>query len=95
MVMTDARNLARENLFLLADLWIESEAESHRIKVRNLSAGGMMGEGRVPVVRGHRIRVSLAGAGETIGTIAWVQETRFGVAFDSEVDLSKIRSEQG
>lgn len=93
MVMTDARNLARENLFLLADLWIESEPESHRIKVRNLSAGGMMGEGRVPVVRGHRIRVNLAGSGEVNGTVAWVQETRFGVAFDSEVNLASIRAE--
>ena len=93
MVMTDARNLARENLFLLADLWIENEAAPHRIKVRNLSAGGMMGEGRVPVVRGHRIRVNLASAGEATGTVAWIQDTRFGVAFENEVDLSKIRSE--
>ncbi|WP_394730522.1 PilZ domain-containing protein [Altererythrobacter sp. GH1-8] len=93
--MTDARNLARENLFLLADLWIESEPGAHRIKVRNLSAGGMMGEGRVPVVRGHHIRVNLAGAGEVQGTVAWVQQTRFGVAFDNEVDLSGIKSETG
>ncbi len=93
MVMTDARNLARENLFLLADLWIESEPDSHRIKVRNLSAGGMMGEGRVPVVRGHRIRVDLAGIENVNGTVAWVQDSRFGVAFESEVDLAKVRGE--
>ncbi len=93
MVTTDARNLARENLILLADLSIESEPGAHRIKVRNLSAGGMMGEGRVPVIRGHRILVNLPGAGEVSGTIAWVQQTRFGVSFDKEVDLSGIRSE--
>ncbi len=91
MVTTDARNLARENLFLLADLWIENEAEAHRIKVRNLSAAGMMGDGRVPVVRGHRIKVNLPGAGEATGTVAWVQQSRFGVAFDQEIDLAGIR----
>ena len=93
MVTTDARNLARENLFLLADLWVENEPDAHRIKVRNLSAGGMMGEGRVPVARGYRIKVNLAGAGEATGTVAWVQQSRFGVAFDKEVDLSGIRAD--
>lgn len=90
MVTTDARNLARENLFLLADLWIEGESDAHRIKVRNLSAGGMMGDGRVAIVRGHHIRVNLPGVGEVTGTVAWVQQTRFGVAFDREIDLSGI-----
>lgn len=90
MVTTDARNLARENLFLLADLRIESETDAHRIKVRNLSAGGMMGDGQVPVVRGHRITVNLPGVGEASGAVAWVQQNRFGVAFDKEIDLSAL-----
>ncbi|XUU61681.1 PilZ domain-containing protein [Erythrobacter sp. HA6-11] len=95
MVTTDARNLARENLFLLADLRIESETGAHRIKVRNLSAGGMMGDGQVPVVRGHRITVNLPGVGKASGTVAWVQQNRFGVAFDDEIDLSVLHRDAG
>ena len=35
---------ARDSLFVMADLRLDGNEETHRIKMRNLSAGGMMGE---------------------------------------------------
>ena len=46
------RQIARDSLFVMADLRLPGSAAEHRIKVRNLSAGGMMGEGAVRVARG-------------------------------------------
>ena len=46
---TDNRQIARDSLFVLADLRVDGLDGEHRIKVRNLSSGGMMGEGPVRV----------------------------------------------
>lgn len=92
MTVTDTRNLSRENLFLLADMQVEGDPASYRIKVRNLSAGGMMGEGGVRVIRGSRLKIDFGSAGTVGGSVAWVQGERFGVAFDDEVDCALVKS---
>jgi hypothetical protein len=83
--------VARDSLFLLADIRIEQEAEVHRVRVRNLSDGGMMAEGSLKVKRGHRVDVELRNIGSVPGTVAWVQDDRFGIAFDAEIDSQKAR----
>ncbi len=91
MTGVETRSVARDSLFLLADIRIEQGAEIHRVRVRNLSDGGMMGEGHLRVQRGHRVSVELRNIGAVGGTVAWVQDSRFGVAFDEEVDSQKAR----
>jgi hypothetical protein len=91
MDATDNRQIARDSLFLMADLRIEGFDGMQRIKVRNLSAGGMMGEGSVRVIRGARVEVNLRNAGWVAGTVAWVHESRFGVAFLRDIDPSVVR----
>lgn len=91
MTGVETRSVARDSLFLLADITVEQNAESHRVRVRNLSDGGMMGEGHLRVQRGHRVSVELRNIGSVGGTVAWVQDNRFGVAFDEEIDSQKAR----
>ncbi|MFO6446866.1 PilZ domain-containing protein [Erythrobacter sp. NE805] len=91
MTGVETRSVARDSLFLLADIRIEQGAEVHRVRVRNLSDGGMMGEGPLRVQRGHRVAVELRHIGSVGGTVAWVQDNRFGVAFDEEIDSQKAR----
>ena len=91
MTGVETRSVARDSLFLLADIRIEQSAEAHRVRVRNLSDGGMMGEGQLRVQRGHRVIVELRSIGAVGGTVAWVQDSRFGVAFDEEIDSQKAR----
>lgn len=91
MVEVDARSAPRESLFLLADLRIEHHPQMHRVRVRNLSDRGMMGEGQLGIRRGNRVAIELPGPGTVEGTVAWVQDDRFGVAFDAEIDPHKVR----
>jgi hypothetical protein len=91
MTGVDTRSVARDSLFLLADIRIEQATDAHRVRVRNLSDGGMMGEGNLRVQRGNRLTIELRNIGAVAGTVAWVQDNRFGIAFDDEIDSQKAR----
>ncbi len=89
---SEQRHIARDSLFVLADMRLQGADEVHRIKVRNLSAGGMMGEGSVRVSRGGSLSVQIRNIGWVDGTVAWVQDNRFGVAFCEEIDPKFARA---
>jgi hypothetical protein len=91
MTGVETRSVARDSLFLLADIRVEQGSEVFRARVRNLSDGGMMGEGQLRVQRGNRVEVDLRNIGVVNGTVAWVQDNRFGIAFDEEIDSQKAR----
>ncbi len=92
MSAVETRNIARESLFLMAQVKLADRDEAARIKVRNLSAGGMMGEGDIAVERGARLTVELRNIGEVRGNVAWVEGNRFGVAFETEIDPKLARA---
>jgi len=92
---SDHRQVGRDSLFLMADLYVDGLDGEHRIKVRNLSSGGMMGEGPVHVVRGAVVSVNIRNVGWVEGSVAWVQGNRFGVAFREEIDPSNARAPVG
>lgn len=89
---TDNRQIARDSLLILAELRPEGEDTVYRVKVRNLSAGGMMAEGNLRVSRGGGVQVNLRNAGWVDGTVAWVQDNRFGIAFREEIDPKAVRA---
>ncbi len=94
MSNVDTRQLSRDSLFVMAKLKIEGaldEAE-HRVKVRNISSGGLMAEGDVKVVRGTRVSLELRNIGWVEGQVAWKQDNRFGVAFTDEIDPKRVRA---
>ena len=93
--MAENRQIGRDSLFLMADLRLAGASDEHRIKVRNLSSGGMMGEGPVRVTRGEGVTVQIRNIGWVEGTVAWVQENRFGVAFRDEIDPKLARAAVG
>jgi hypothetical protein len=89
----DTRNINRDSLFLMADLRVEGDAAVHRVRVRNLSAGGMMAETDLRVLPGTRVTVELKNVPAVDGNVAWVQDQRFGVAFAAEIDPKAPRSQ--
>lgn len=95
MTGVETRSVSRNSLFLLANVRVEQENDTHRVRVRNLSNGGMMGEGPLKVQRGNRVEIELRNIGMVMGSVAWVQDQRFGIAFDEEVDSQKARSPSG
>lgn len=88
MGQSERRQEDRSSLFQLADLQIEQDPSNYRVKVRNISSHGLMGEGSVDVVCGTRLTVTLRNVGSVPGSVAWVQDDRFGVAFDQEIDAN-------
>mgnify|MGYP001044963920 FL=1 len=91
MSSVDTRQIPRDSLFLLASLRLEGDEHSYRIKVRNLSARGMMAEGQVRASRGMLVSVDLRNIGWVRGSVAWVQDNRFGIAFADEIDPKLAR----
>ena len=91
MTNLETRSVSRDSLFLLANIRVEQGSETHRVRVRNLSDGGMMGEGTMRVQRGNRLEIELRNIGVVQGSIAWVQDDRFGIAFDEEIDSQSAR----
>jgi hypothetical protein len=88
----DTRHINRDSLFLMADLRLEGDSVSHRVRVRNLSAGGMMAESELRVLPGTRVSIELKNVRPVEGSVAWVQDQRFGVAFAQEIDPKAPRS---
>ena len=94
MSHVDTRQSSRDSLLVLAKLRVDGDPGDleHRVKVRNLSASGMMAEGDVKVSRGSLISVELRNIGWVDGTVAWKQDDRFGIAFIEEIDPIKVRA---
>lgn len=85
------RQIARDSLFVMADLRLDGQDREYRVKIRNLSAGGLMAEGTVRVTRGLVVWVNVRNIGWVEGAVAWVQDNRFGVAFREEIDPKVAR----
>ena len=95
MSNVDTRQVHRDSLFLLAQVRVDGQDAVHRVKVRNLSAGGMMAEGEAKVMRGALVMVELRNIGWVEGSVAWKQDTRFGIAFVDEIDPVVARGPGG
>lgn len=79
------RNDSRDSLFLVARLQVGGSTPE-QVRVRNLSAGGLMAEYTPPVTIGTRLQIDVRGIGQVPGRIAWATDGRIGIAFDQPID---------
>lgn len=91
-----SRGADRDSLFMQARLTLPGEAEPVTVRVRNLSAGGMLAEPQQRVaggaiVEGVVVEAELRNVGAVRGRIVWVGEGKFGIAFDRPVNPQAIR----
>jgi PilZ domain len=86
------RQAARDSLFLSAEVTVAGARKPVTVRVRNLSAGGMMVDGNAIFHEGAIVSADLRGIGAVSGRIAWVMEERAGVAFDEEIDPKEARA---
>lgn len=91
----DKRDRERDSLFLMAEVRLRGESDAQRVRVRNLSKGGMMAEGNPVPERGQSVSVNLRNVGWVDGTVAWVQDSRFGIAFAEDIDPKSARAPVG
>ena len=92
---SENRQIARDSLFVMACLRLKGSPEEHRVRVRNLSPGGLMAEGTLDVVPGLGLEIDIRNVGWVDGTVAWVQDNRFGIAFNREIDPQIVRGPGG
>jgi hypothetical protein len=89
------RGMDRDSLFLKAILKFASLKQEADVRIKNLSAGGLMAETPLRVVRGEKVEINLRNIGWISGNVAWVTEGRIGIAFDHPIDPMVVRKPVG
>ena len=82
----------RDSVFLLAALRFENLEAEHKVRVRNLSATGLMADGDIPVSPGLIVTINLRNIGWVNGSVSWTEGKRFGIRFVNEIDPRRIRN---
>lgn len=86
-----SRSTDRDSLFMQAALTLAGQPGSATVRVRNLSRGGMLAEGKLAVEQGAAVEVELRNVGRVAGRVIWVGEDKFGIAFDRSIDPQAVR----
>ena len=87
-----SRSTDRDSLFMQANVLIPGQQTPVTVRVRNLSAGGMLAEAKVRgLAQGAAIEAELRNVGFVPGRVVWVGEGKFGIAFDRQVDPQAVR----
>jgi len=87
------RTAGRDSLFLSATIQKNGQAarDLAPLRVRNLSAIGLMADYLDLAIVGEPVIVTMRGIGVVAGKVAWIRRGRIGVTFDVEVDPLKAR----
>lgn len=80
------RKEPRDSMFLQAMVCLNGSGAGLSLRVRNLSAGGMMVDCDQDCAKDDAVMVELRGIGHVRGRIAWRAGGRIGIAFDDPVD---------
>ena len=86
-----SRGTERDSLYMQAVVTIEGTPAPGSVRVRNLSAGGMLAESPVVVSQGVTVDVELRNIGSVSGRIVWTGEKKFGIAFDRAINPQAVR----
>ena len=86
---------ARDSLFLMARLRSPALPETYAVRIRNLSAGGLMAEFETPLDRDTPVEIEVRGLGWVAGRVAWFTQGRTGIAFVTPVDPQRARKPVG
>jgi PilZ domain len=89
------RQDSRDSLFLTADLRVAGMPGVGPVRVRNLSAGGLMAEFPSGLELGLPVEFDVRGIGWVPGHVAWSTAGRIGVAFDRQIDPMLARKPVG
>lgn len=89
------RSQDRNSLFLKAVLRFPASGAQGEVRVRNLSSGGLMAEAPLQAARGEAVEINLKNLGWITGKVAWVAESRCGIAFDYPIDPRAARQQIG
>jgi len=89
------RQDSRDSLFLVAQFRLFGSQRESQVRIRNLSAGGLMAEFAEAIGIGAPVEVNVRGIGWTLGRIAWAAAGRVGIAFEQPIDPKRARKPVG
>lgn len=92
---TAKRGNNRDSLLVKATLRFPTSGDEGEVRVRNISSGGLMAEAPLRAPRGEVVEVKLRNVGWVSGKVAWVAESRFGIAFDYPIDPKATHASVG
>jgi hypothetical protein len=87
-----SRSRPRASLFIAGRISVDRTGQSQDIRIRNLSAIGMMAECGLRVVEGDAVAIDFKTIGRVPGTVAWIREGKLGIRFDYEIDPDEART---
>ena len=92
MSALDTRHTPRDSMFMVAKLQTGTNAEPFDVRIRNLSATGMMVQSPMPIEAGTSVTVALRNLADIAGVVAWCEGERIGIAFDEDIDPLQVRA---
>lgn len=84
------RRHPRSSLFQLADCLLARSGRREKVKLRNLSAQGVLAEGSLDPVVGDLVEMDLRQIGTVAGMVMWTSAPRFGVQFAEPIDTEAV-----
>ena len=84
------RAQSRDSMMMSATIR-RGTADAVPMRVRNLSAGGMMGEAEIVLEAGETVELTLRTVGAVQGVVAWADDERIGIAFKTPIDRLRVR----
>lgn len=85
------RGTRRDSMFMKAHVHCARINHGFDVVVRNVSSGGMLVDSKLDLLNGDQVKVTLDNIGAVPGRVVWVQNGRFGVAFDVGIDPQQVR----
>jgi len=89
------RQAARDSVFVGATIWFDTGQNGHAVRIRNISAGGMMIDSPEDRPVGSSVQAEIKGIGQIAGSVVWSTAKHLGVRFATIVDpeAARIRPE--
>lgn len=84
------RRIFKRTALLTKTVVLEHGYPIAEARIRNISQAGLGGAANEVLPRGMECAVVLPGIGEVAGTISWSSGTRFGLLFDTPIDLDDL-----
>lgn len=85
------RENSRDSLFLSADVVFDDSPHQYTVRIRNISAGGMMIDVTAPRKKGLGVTATLKNIGVVRGAVVWSTAQRIGITFNQEIDPALAR----
>jgi hypothetical protein len=86
------RSMDRDSLFFEGSSALYQQKNEHEVRIRNVSAGGLMADIPTDAPRGEPVEIKLRNIGWVSGHIAWATDGRVGIAFDRPINPKDARN---